>query len=595
MMTLMGSDVIGYLFTAAMAISFAGFVISAFLSKRDILAALDKSIGPRALIALFATIAFFVIFSLLFVHPAEQLYFDENIYQGIAINVLQHGNAEWCNYGTGYLHTCLSSVIYHDPVGWTFFMAIAFAVFGIGTTTAYGLQLLVGAVSIALVFLFSLILLRSRAAAVLAAAFAATSPPLFVWSRTEAVVNLPFMAFTLLSFFMFYAFVKTGTRRSFAAFLMSLVMALYMRVEAALLVPIFAFLYLFAAGSGISDSILSIPKRVRSIMSSKTALLLLVAFALLTLPELSFLMQQSQTGNYGQTSSGLFSLSAFKSNIVPNVTFFLGMLNQISSYPAVFPLETTVIAILGAIVLAVDTRVKDRYAILLALGLWVMTFHLFYDFFYAGSVLYGVDSRFMLEILPPLFVLAGFGVYSLSEAPFRILAAFKAAMHPKRRKRSRQHSTNPLAYALAFALSAVLIAYPFIALMPNFTLEPGHMPQQSVVLRMVNFIYGNYTSVPSNCLVFSFTPDVWYELNRSAAQIGYFNTQGPSFVKFEKQFSCFVFDHGYWCNTEPFSTKTCGYYDSTYNTTTLASSLNSSGFGPAIYQLLNYTPGKVVT
>ena len=363
----------------------------------------------------------------------------------------------------------------------------------------------------------------------------------------------------------------------------------------ALLIPIFAFLYLFAAGTGVSDSILSIPERVRPLISSKTALLLLVAFAVLAVPELSFLIQQSQTGNYGQTSAGLFSVSAFKSNVIPNVTFFLGMLNQISSYPAVFPLETTAIAILGAIALAVDTRFKDRYSALLAIGMWIVPFHLFYDFFYAGSVLYGVDSRFMLEILPPLFALAGFGVYELSGAPSRIHAAFRAAMHPRRRLHPRRNSTPPTAYVLAFALSAVLITYPFVSLMPNFTIEPSHMPQQSVVLKMVNFIYGNYTAVPSNCLVFSFTPDVWYELNRSAAQIGYFNTQGPTFVKFEKQFSCFVFDHGYWCNTEPFSPGTCGAYDRTYNTTALASSINASGFGPALYQLLNYTPGKVVT
>src|SRR5271157_2936705 len=146
-------------------------------------AVLASLIGLLSFMALLAILSFFVAFGLLCVHPVEQLYFDENIYQGIAMNILAHGNALWCQYGTGYLANCYSNQVYHDPVGWCVFIAMAFAAFGTGIGTAYGLELLVGALSIAAVFLLASVVFERKGVAVISALVFAAMPMLYIWSR----------------------------------------------------------------------------------------------------------------------------------------------------------------------------------------------------------------------------------------------------------------------------------------------------------------------------------------------------------------------------------------------------------------------------
>ncbi|MEM0149049.1 MAG: hypothetical protein QW346_02185, partial [Candidatus Micrarchaeaceae archaeon] len=160
----------GYVVTAAIAVSFLGLIVSLFLARRDIRKSM-AGVGKASSLALIAIIVFFVVFALNFVKPVEQLYFDENIYQGVALNILMHGNALWCQYGTGYLHNCFANAVYHDPVEISFFLAVAFAIFGIGTTTAYHAQLLVGALSIVAVFGLAYVIFKRNDIAV-ASAFA---------------------------------------------------------------------------------------------------------------------------------------------------------------------------------------------------------------------------------------------------------------------------------------------------------------------------------------------------------------------------------------------------------------------------------------
>src|SRR5271168_1086050 len=139
--------IIGYALTAAYIILLAAFVGSAILSRSEIVKAFKGRVSRLTCIIAVLIVAFFVIFSILYVHPVEQLYFDENIYQGIALNILHSGNAVWCQYGSAYAVQCPNSQIYHDPVEWSFYLAIAFLFFGPGIATAYGLQLLTGALS----------------------------------------------------------------------------------------------------------------------------------------------------------------------------------------------------------------------------------------------------------------------------------------------------------------------------------------------------------------------------------------------------------------------------------------------------------------
>ncbi|MGC8538693.1 MAG: hypothetical protein ACP5MK_02385, partial [Candidatus Micrarchaeia archaeon] len=71
---------LGYIFFGALSAILVWLAFSIYKARSDI----AKTIGntsTASILALGALVAFFIAFSLLYVHPAEQLFFDENIYQ----------------------------------------------------------------------------------------------------------------------------------------------------------------------------------------------------------------------------------------------------------------------------------------------------------------------------------------------------------------------------------------------------------------------------------------------------------------------------------------------------------------------------------
>jgi hypothetical protein len=116
------------------------------------------------------------------------------------------------------------------------------------------------------------------------------------------------------------------------------------------------------------------------------------------------------------------------------------------------------------------------------------------------------------------------------------------------------------------------------------------MPQQTVILGAINSFYANYNSVPENCLVFSFTPDLWTEVNRSSAQIGYINSANATVKSTFNNYSCKVFDYGYWCVVPPHHDTTCAQILKKYNVSVLGpANATIGGDKVAFYKLLNYT------
>ena len=546
---------IGYVFTAVFIVLFAALIASIALSRKRILKALSGKISPLSVAIALTAVAFFVLFSVFFVHPVEQLYFDENIYQGIALNILHNGNALWCQYGTALVSSCPVSELYHDPVEISFYIAMAFGIFGVGMQTAYALELAVGALAIFLVFLLSSSLFGKRTGMASAIVFALI-PELFIWSRTQAIPDLYFMTFSVLAFFAYSIYRKQNSHSTLAFLLSALGIAVYARIEGMLLLPVFMALAFYdsAAVHGLKNGI---GKLVNQRDSVKVALV--VMFSIIMIPEAVYVMHEYQNQSYGatalcnSTAATDFSLSNLACNISPNVKFFLGAFNSMPYYPAYFSVITTVIAIIGLSSLLLNVK-KRGYTPLLILVLWIASFYLFYSAFYAGSVLFGVDVRFMLIIYPAIAILAGIGISSLSDL-----------MPGKKRNAGKALSSAAFA-----ALIVAFAAYPFLNSMSIITMNTSQMPQQQTALNAVNFIYQNAAKVPADCLVFTFTPDVWYELNRSAAQVGYFGASDPNFTRFASRFSCFVFDQGYWCTTTQYKNSVCAADLARYGSTAIA-------------------------
>ncbi len=560
---------LGYAITASVLFSLAAVLVLAGACRKEIWKVVSKDAGRADAVAIMMLLIFFVVFLAVFVHPVEQLYFDENIYQGIALNILSHANALWCQYGTGYLKSCFANQVYHDPAGWPVFIAIAFAIFGIGIGTAYALQVLVGALSVFGVFLLAGSITENRQAGIISALVFSLVPEVLIWSRTEASIDTPFMMLSVFSFLFFVVFMKQSNKRTFALFAFCTALAVYSRLEAALLIPIFLLSYI-VFGEGRPMTVIG--TRLRNVWNAVNydagflLIALLVVAVLFT--QVYYISIEASAPSYGQTGNNLFSFKNLMSNGKTNILYLMGYFNSSSYYPAVFPVGVTILAITGAILLAVDRKEKGRLGVLIMLLAWILSYFLFYGFFYAGGATFGVDSRFMLEITPGLAILAGIG----------ITKAGKIAEMLTRNKR--------VGTAVCAAIIAVLVVFPFVELLPITTMPTGSMPQQPVPLGAVSFIQSNYMKVPSDCLVFSFTPDVWYELNRSAAQISYLGDLNQSS---RARFSCFVLDYGYWCAVPPYNTGTCASAKERYDLKTLAIQPASNGAYYALYQIMNYT------
>lgn len=575
--------IIGYALTAAYVLLFSALIASTLLSRKEISKAFKGRMDRRSLLAAALIMLFFAAFSIEYVHPVVQLYFDDSIYQGIALNILHNGNALWCQYGTGYLTQCLSNQIYHDPVEWSFYLAIAFLAFGASTSTAYALQLFTGVLSIFFTFLLGSMFLGKRGGIASAAVFALI-PELFIWSRVQATPDLGFMMFTTLAFICYMIYDRAKTTKTLVMFLSALGIALYMRIEGALLIPIFILIYLF------SDPDINLKKRVVSIMRAKVDAnaLIIVAFFACLIPQIYYISYQLNSLDYGSgticgtASNQTFSVYNFMCNITPNINYFLGSYTSVSYYPTYFSALTTIIAIIG-VLLVYLMGFKDRGKILLILGIWIIAYHLFYDFFYAGSVTYGVDVRFMLQIYPAIAIFAGAGISLLSTLFGR---SIEEIADPN--NKLVVYSFSSLAFVVLLVIFAI---YPFINALNIVTMLPQNMPQEPGPLTAINFIYNNYNAVPANCLVFSFTPDIWYEFNRSAAQIGYLGSQEPNFTVFADQYSCYVLDYGYWCVVPPYHGTTCHTDITEYNLTSIASEPAASGESGnlTLYTINNYT------
>lgn len=272
--------IIGYETTLAIATISVLLLISVYRGRKEIAEALRKGISRLSIASFLAILVFFLLFELLKVYPVEQLYFDENIYLSIALNILHSGNALWCQFGTAYVRQCYVNAVYHDPVGWTVFIALAFALFGVSNAVAFNLELLVGALSVLGVFLLSSVVFEKPEISVLSTLAFALSPELLIWSRSLADIDLPFMMLTVFAFFFFVIFAKKRNRTTLAMFLFSMLLAAYMRIEGILLIPLFLVLLFLYSDQGVRETARKTWRQIIEIINGDTKTILLAFLAL---------------------------------------------------------------------------------------------------------------------------------------------------------------------------------------------------------------------------------------------------------------------------------------------------------------------------
>ncbi len=531
-----------YTFTVGIILSLAMLIIGAFKDREHIYHTLKShGLDKRFAIAALAVMIVFLFIELYFVKPTQLLFFDDAIYQGMALDMIHTGQAWMCNYGTPL--SCLQGQVYHEPIGLSFNIAVAFMLFGVSRAAAYGTEVFLGALSVLMCTLSALLLFKNRKAALFSGLILALTPVVLVWARPTNS-DMATLAYSMVTLFFFLAFVRRKSLWSLSNMLFSLSLLLYMKVDEVLFIPILIAMYLLLDSSGIVGSARDALSSISRNVWNTKLLIVMLLFILAVVPSVLYSYNESLTGNYGYQGTTIQNTCAkgmpemqvnssigiqnFKANVCANLLGF--WLNAYSSDYVMQPVLFTLLAVLGAFMLVRSGRWKMAAAI----GIWFGTFFLLYTAFYAGSAIYGVDWRFMLSLVAQAALLGGFAVSEL------VYLAETVAGMIKRHK-------DKIALAAA-AVAAAALFVPLYMMMPLISVSPSSIQQAGDARFYENFVYNNSQLIPSSCIVYTYDPSLFNINNRTATQMDnlYNSTQTSQYISDGR---CLVFDYGYWCHT----------------------------------------------
>lgn len=527
-----------YVMTIGIIVSFVGTILFAMKSRKYFGHELKRlKFSKKDLVIVLVILLIFILFEQIVVTATQQLFFDDAIYQGMALDLLHTGQAWMCNFGSPI--QCFSGEVYHEPIGESFNLAIGFLILGLHRASSYMVEFILSAIAVLLSFFVSLFLFNDKKIAFFSELLVALSPILLVWAK-PTTSDIPMLTYSLLAIFAMLLFSKRKNIWTFGFTLFSISLLTYMKVDAIIYIPLILFMYIILDDRNIKRSIINNLKRIRkNILNTKILLILLIVLIAIT-PELTYTAYENLNGNYGANNTTIqntcgkigaiihayksFGLQYFGANLCANISFwFNGLKKSQVIQPAIF----TFLGIIG-VALAIIYKKYRRRA--LALGVWFLTFFIIYTTFYAGGANYGVDWRFMLSIIIPVGI---FGGITLS----KILGLFVYA--GKRLKKKK------LITAIGIIAILLLVSYPIYELLPILGITPSNIQQAGNARFYENLVYNSSYKIPSSCLVYSYDPTLFNINNLTSTQFGNINSRNI----YKKNYSCGVIDIGYWCST----------------------------------------------
>ncbi|MGC8537377.1 MAG: hypothetical protein ACP5MZ_00105 [Candidatus Micrarchaeia archaeon] len=560
-----------YILTLGLVISFVGFLFFAVRGRRDISQALKSSgIDFRMLLAAVAVVLLFLALEISLVKPTQQLFFDDVIYQGGALDLLHTGQAWQCNFGSPT--QCFTGLVFHEPIGTSFNIAIAFAVAGVHQYSAYGLFLFLGALAVLLVFLVSMLIFREFLYSIFAELMLALSPVLLVWAM-PTTSDLTMLAYSLIAVFSAALFTYRKNINTFGMLMLSIPLLMYMKVDAAIFLALIPLIYIILDDDSLSKSVRNNLRRMRENALNTKVLIVVLLFVIAVSAEFMYTAGEYSVGIYHYNNTFIpntcafgnaayvnvthnIDLQNFKANVCANTLFwFDAFQGGKGAYHVMQPVFFTFLAAIGAIVMLAYRRRQAA-----SLLIWFFAFFAVYTSFYAGAVTYGVDWRFVLSMIAQASIFGGFGAGAI------MLAARRWA------------GSKGLALALTVVL--LLIAYSFYLMVPSMSVSPSSIAEAQQARFYQNFVYGNAKSIPASCLVFSFDPELFNLNNRSAIQFGNITSAytKSGLATYQSKYQCLVVDYGYWCYTSGFE-GLCHTVSSTFDLSPIATARdNFSGF-----------------
>ena len=175
-----------------------------------------------------------------FVAPrTSRIYYDEQIYQGVGQNLADLRLAQMCNDGNveyGRLQ-CYSGEYNKQPYAYPHLLSIAYRLFGVRPATAFVLNNVVMALSVAAVYLLALWLFADSFAAITAGLLLAMMPQQILWSATAAVEPSSALACTVAVIAAIW-FRRTRRTAALVAVAVTTAYAVQFRAESLLVVPV---------------------------------------------------------------------------------------------------------------------------------------------------------------------------------------------------------------------------------------------------------------------------------------------------------------------------------------------------------------------
>ena len=353
----------------------AGFAVN-FRGIRDLL-------PPRRFVAL---AVFFVALVTVSFLPSRthRIYFDEDIYQNVAQNILWEGRSQMCNEGMiqAGLFTCEAWEYNKEPNAFPFLLSAVFRVSGVDESASHRLNHWLFALGAIAVYWIAGVLFEKISVALGAALVYILTPQNLLWSATVAV-EPGAAAFGAVGIGAWIYFCKKPSWAAGIFGAAALAFATQFRPESGLVLAVAAIAMLLLA-----------PGLLRRREAYGCALLLF----LLLVPH-SRIFGRYATRSGGSTEAK-FSTEHVKRNWETNAGYYV----EGRDFPASF----TLAALLGLLY----PRRKRQVAV--SFVWFALLFGIFIPF-YAGSYRYGADVRFAVLSVAPFAILAGAGLGVVSE------------------------------------------------------------------------------------------------------------------------------------------------------------------------------------
>lgn len=460
-----------------------------------------REIPPMAMLA-----ALGVALTLFAAPRTNRIFYDEQIYQGIAQNIADVRLAQVCNDGSveyGRLR-CAAGEYNKQPYAYPHALSVAYRLVGVHVSTAFAVNAAAMGLTICAVYLLVFLLFRDRDAALFAGLLIALTPEQLLWSATAAVEPSASLAL-VVSLLCAAHYLRAGGWLALGATVVSAAYAVQFRPESLLILPVLGFMAW---------------PRLRHELEQPAGWWAASLFLCLVAVHTAhlFAVRNVEWGAVGPR----FSIRYIEANLRANGWFYL--------YDERFPGSFMALAFVGLF----STR-QRREALTIA-----KYFVLFFTIdlvFYAGSYNYGADVRYSLMTYPPIAVLGGLGAAQLA----RVIARFGS--------RLRTGWGAPLGTgvaARALIVTALLFQFLWYAPVVRATTEEAWAARADV-----RFAQAFASAIPRNAFVLTHNPSMFHLWGVNAGQMSR-AISNPAYVRFlTERYSGGLYLHwNFWCNVQ---------------------------------------------